>query len=498
MVILILVLSSALTADGSELSRAEAPVSGLPLLFEINLVSGFTATGNEPETALRVDPDVEIIDPNTGLLNFGAEAWNINSLLRPREPSRYGTVALAIAAEWEVAPWFLTRGLFDTGELRDGSTLDPAVGGLTSSGRSIDDELGSGAFVRELVATFTTDAVSFEIGRRRSAVARGLVYDDYGTGASLYVDFEPLGVGPASAELFAVAVGRRFEDLEKPSPLLALRVDWHPSLFESVGVFAAGFVDRSDHLTDIIGSAIAEQVIVSDRPSIGQQLALDEIFFNRRGEGRVGYVGVQGNIIVADKVGMRGAAVASAGYFDIEAPTGERRLLLRGFAADAEVHYGLSSHLDIGAFGFVLSGGDPPGRGTDTYRGFIGVAPYWVWSGLFFSGGLSQGLYAGRATASGVNGHGVIGGGPTVEVSNDLGLVEVRLLYLGAMVGAPQASLGGDGMSYGFELDIWAEGRFTDWLTVGVELDVLRPGNYFPSQKLAYRTIARLSLHYAK
>jgi hypothetical protein len=210
------------------------------------------------------------------------------------------------------------------------------------------------------------------------------------------------------------------------------------------------------------------------------------------------YVGADAQLLPADRLSVRGIGTVAWGEMTFTTGSSTHNFALSSWAASAEVSYGLTSRMGIGAFTFALSGDLPavPDGSTTDYHGFIGIAPYWTWTGLFFSGGISQGLYPGRATAAGVNGHGVAGGGARLDWSGESLYGEVRAASMWALADPPL--FGGLRRWYGFEVDGVLEWDVWAWATLAIEADVLWPGGFFPQRDVAFRLIGQLHVHASK
>lgn len=459
---------------------------GLALILDVGARLGVTARGREPETSLWVNAE-------TGM-------WDTWSLLRPRKSTGYGSLGVYVGGELEATDWLALHAFVDSGEVRVGATLDPPVDGIAADGRPIIDQLGSGAFIREIGLLLGPRGFTLALGRRRSRVADGLVYDDFGTGASLTADFGQLKLAPLSVGASAHVVGNSWDDFESPSLLFSMSVEYQVSFLENVSVFGALFLDRGGALRDVLTSAAAEAVTTNQGPAARQE-RLDNLFDpDRQSHGHVGYFGASTVLLSAVGLSVRAAAVGSAGSVDVEIDDSRnQRFQLWGWAGQAELHYGLTGAVDLGLFAFGLSGDQPP-RVRDNepaYGGFVGIAPYWVWTSIFFSGGLNQGFFAGRTTAAGINGHGVVGFGPSLELAKGDLRLDWRIAYLRAMAPPPPAPLGGPGMSYGVELDVLGKWETTEWLSLALETDILVPGAYFPRRRVAYQLIGLVDVHLA-
>lgn len=462
--------------------RAEKPDDDSPYLYELRWSFLVTARGGEPETNLTLDDD----------------GFRVEDLLRPRESRIYPSTALAAYAEVEALDWLLFRALVDTREIRDGALLEPPIDGVAINGNAAQDELGSGAVIRELSAVFGVDSFTVEIGRFQAEVADGLVYRDYGSGVRLRADFEAMDLGPFDSELLLTSIGQRVQDIEE-NQLFALRFDWNLSPFEYISAFVAGSEDRNGEVSEVLRSAYAENLL-------GDQRALNALFIQEDGGGSQGYLGLAAQVIAIDALTLQAHFVLSGGKLTLQVPPEQilfpedalesetLEIDVGGIAADVEAHYGLASWIDLAGYAFVLSGDAPPQRGGKRYNSYIGLAPYWTWTGLFFSGGLSSGLYPNRASAAGINGRGVAGIGPGVELTGDQVSAELRAMVLTSTADPPAPPLGGTSRLYGVEFDLTFEWEPLSWLSLGAELDMLIPGGFFASSNLAYLALTRVTV----
>jgi hypothetical protein len=256
-----------------------------------------------------------------------------------------------------------------------------------------------------------------------------------------------------------------------------------------------------------LASAAAERLIADYGPGF-EQFALDQLAFTTQpAVATLAYFGIEGTLLPRDGMSLRAAGVAGAGSAHVavqplgtDLPASEpTRVRLRNWAVNAEVHQGVGQRWDVGAVGLALSGDVGPRiePGTVDYLGFLAPAPVWAWSGLFFSRGVGQSFYPSRAASAGVNGHGVLGVGPTVSWRGEELGVELRALGLRAMAEAPP-TIGGDGSTYGAEVDLRADWDLTEWATVGGEVAVFVPGSYFPEDDLALRMLLVADFHDAR
>jgi len=458
-------------------AQVELSADDPPILVDASLVLRYTATRAEPQTWFSVT---------------AAGALDTEALLLPRPLHHFGSVVAFFGLETELTRGLSLRTLIDSGELRTGQSLEPPLDQtITSDGQP----LGSGLFnlerVKELAFQVSWKHGAVEVGRRLAVVGESLVFEDFATGAAMTFDLGAIGLDDWTVDAGGYVVGYDLDSFRQPNGLVHLRVGRDLSLFESVGIFGAVLIENG-LLQDTLVSALSEGIVVAQGP-LEEQVSLSNLFLTERtSSGYLGYAGIDAQLLPAEGWSVRGVAAGAFGRVDVHEPG--IAFLLSSWAATAEVSYGITSDVGVGTFLVAMSGDQPPlprGQNEVDYHGFIAVAPYWTWTGLFFSGGLTQGLYPGQAAAAGVNGHGVMVGGARAELSTDYVWTELRVAGLWALA-APPPLLGGSGYHYGVEADLLVEWQPLDWLGVGVELDVLRPGSYFQQHDVAFRAIGQV------
>ncbi len=478
--------------------------------------------------------------PATGLLfDAASRAFLIEGYLATTADSRSGSTVAALsfdgrhldgALRWRVA--------LDTGELRvqrlpkvapfclsatSPSGLDlcdrddrplleltePGPAELTSNGRPLGEEVRQTLLVREAYAAFSLGRAGFatvRAGRARQAVAEGLVHDDYATGVDVALDLGAIG---PPFELRA-ALFQPTRDLPGRvagiSPLLLLRADWLPSLFESAGLFFAARRDRTGGVAELVRSAWVESGVVTlsgltpgSLAYVNASRALAGLLSSELDStASMAWLGSSGSLgtfagqrllwtvaLLRGRVDRLGGAAAPA---EVDIP-------LRGSAAWLRYQISPWPWLQVTPWFLYLSGDRPPPEKRrlglpQGYGAFLGVTPYVTATNLFFRGGLSETFAARQATAPGVNGRGVIAPGLDLQVDAgpDVDL-EARVAWLQAEDDGPWG-----GRRYGAEVDLSARWEATRWLSLGAELDVLWPGDFFGGGATVYKTVLAVDL----
>jgi len=387
---------------------------------------------------------------------------------------------------------------------------------VTSNGRALSDELAGTLFVREAYAAAALGRAGFatvRAGRMRLAVADGFVYDDYATGAEVALDVG--AVGPPLA--ISVAVFEPSRDLPgsvaQVSPMLAVRADFLPSLFERAGLFLAVHRDRSGGMAELLRDALVERLATqilraapTDQRAADEQLAVLEAA-PAASEATLAWLGTSGSLAPwrGQRFAWTGATlrgrvdrIEAAIRLDPTRPpaTLAQDLGLEGYLASARWEVDLARRLTAGASFLLLSGGALPRSGGipsplgGTYHGFIGVSPFVTQTNLFFGGGLSDSFATRRATAPGVNGRGVIAPGLSLawDPRDDLA-VHASGTWLRADAPGPFG-----GVVYGTEADLEATWQLARWLQVGAEADALFPGNFFPGNRPMTKVVLALDV----
>jgi hypothetical protein len=157
--------------------------------------------------------------------------------------------------------------------------------------------------------------------------------------------------------------------------------------------------------------------------------------------------------------------------------------------------WSLDERWEVSWLNFGLSGNSNPlsVSSTNVYNNFIGISPYWGWSGLFFNSGMNRNLYTSQTLSAGVNGHGVIGSGPRINYSTTGLNIETKLLALSALKSSPESNQS----LYGVEWNASAVWSLYSNISLSGEANLLFPGNFFPQNDIAYRVLGYINVQYS-
>ncbi|MEL6340285.1 MAG: hypothetical protein AAFQ65_10280 [Myxococcota bacterium] len=468
-----------------------------------------TAEGRFPGTVLNVADEPLVITFLPGTFfeqdeNF--DAWNVDDVLSPGPRNFYPSTVLTAQGEWQPDPAWAIRALVSTGEIRAGSTANPPSDQTLFFGVPADEFLESGIWLGETVVSTYIGPFAFELGRRFTEIGDGLVYQDVGNGLfASYAYYRGERELVIEASLFATE--REFEALSNPSAMLESSIRYGWSFLNWIEIFGASYWDRNGAIDDVLRASRAEAVIEGDVRSelcaqFGrvarltsedcQQITLNSVLLDEVGESaRLSYLGARGEVQWG-RVRTRGRVAAGFGSYEFTDAEGQaQEIRLRGIGGDLDLYASLGPDGGIGLEALGFSGNDDNRLAGRRYNAFIAVAPLWTYSSIFFQNGVNQTFNAARASAAGVNGHGVFGAGPTLEWAPDAWLFELKLLALSAITSS-DPRIGGGGRFYGIETDLNASIRFDDHWQMRLISGVLVPGDFFPGDDLAYRVLLSL------
>ncbi len=468
-----------------------------------------TAEGRFPGTVLNVADEPLVITFLPGTFfeqDESFDAWNVDDVLEAGPRNIYPSTVLTAQGEWQPHPAWALRALVSTGEIRDGSTANPPSDQTLLFGVPADEFLESGIWLGEAAVSTYAGAFTLELGRRFTEIGDGLVYQDVGNGIfasyAHYRDERELVI-----EVSLYATEREFEALNSPSAMLESSIRYGWSFLNWVEVFAASYWDRNGAIDDILRASRAEAVIQGDVRSdlcaqFGrvarltaedcQQISLNSVLLDEVGESaRLGYLGARGEVQWG-ALRTRGRIAAGFGNYEFTDADGlTEEIRLRGVGGDLDFYLSLGPQGGIGLQALAFSGNEDNRLAGRRYNAFIAVAPLWTYSSIFFQNGVNQTFNAARASAAGVNGHGVLGAGPSLEWAPADWLFELKLLALSAITSS-DPRIGGGGRFYGVEGDFNASIRFDELWQVRLISGILAPGDFFPGDDLAYRVLLSL------
>jgi hypothetical protein len=528
----LLALALVAAPDPSVAEEPEAPAEPGAVRFEGAVHLRATALRNQPGDAVLFDPGARTFALDGYLTGQGAERWG-STLVELRLEGRHQDGAL----RWTVAA--------DTGELRLRSApapvqvcfsstsptgLDlagragcrplpgvftlpstaPAPSRLTANGRPAGEEVRATLLLREANLAWTFGRAGFatlRAGRARQVVADGLVHDDFASGLDLALDLGALGP-PFEVHLALFQPTRDWPRLSGgASPMLVLRADWLPSLFEHAGLFAAVHRDATGSVAELFRQARLEDVVVrlsglaEGTPAYqsAAEAATRTLSSTAAPKAQLAWAGLSASLLplpghrLTLVAALQGGSLSRLGTSLAGQPLPD--VPLHGRALEVRWGWSPSDGLTVTPWLLYLSGDRPYTEKARlglpiSYDGFLGVTPYLTATNLFFGGGLSEGFAAPQATAPGVSGRGVVAPGLSLEAALP---GEVDLGARGAWLRAEDAGPYG-GKVYGTEVDLTARWAPRRWLSLGLEGDLLLPGDFFGGDRPVSKVIMAVDL----
>ena len=391
---------------------------------------------------------------------------------------------------------------------------------VTSNGQAIGEEARESFFIRQALVRLTapeTGWLTASVGRLAANVGGSLIYNDSALGAQLLLDLDALKDWPVRAGLKLLLPTRAW-DQGLRSPLVELRVDYvfssFLSLVESVGLTVAFFHDGDDNFGQLLEPTISEAAVRFEPgvdPALFNYVVARSLGLATESKANIVWIGLSGRKLLGDLLLSAnlmlelGKLTLRNPFYDLVEVTGGKlpaflpqdeqlKLSTLGFAGELTATYLISEDLSLGGFFLLLSGDENPyGPGTGSsgrYGSFLSVVPYITHTNLFFSGGMNETFSGRQASTSGINGRGVIAGGPNFawEITDGLDVGATA-----AVLFAPVSSPGG-GHFYGFELDLSGSWEIFEFLKVSAQYDMLAAGNFFAHKAVVHQFLLGLDV----
>ncbi len=471
------------------------------------------------------------------LFDVSRDQYDLSTYLAPQPNEIFYSGFAEARLDAELTKWFSARLMLNSGEVReqaislDGTTRLQRV--WTINGRLVLDELRYTGFVRTAVIEFhapDTQWWQIALGRKLWVLGNSLIYDDWGLGASLSLDFELLNGKPWRFDLSYIIPSRDWLDPPIRSPLITAKLEYKLSLFESLSLSLSYFHDGDDQLTETVRQSLVERTVNVDtgvrRPVV--QRLLDEArnaavfcFLNTefKARGDLFYTTLSGNKTLGPG-SLRGTVVVEAGRmllngvpdfaFDLEqrgdlgrpslsTDCGQRARPIPftsvGVAFELSYKWSITERLALTPYVLAQSGQPPPNGISNLYTAYIGVLPFITRTNLFFAGGLAETFGARRITSAGVNGRGVIA--PGVEAKYEpVDPLRLSLSVTPLLSWAPgiEPPVGGGGRFYGVEIDSLIVYEPFSFLSIAAEGDVLFGGNFYGTPSPVWKAILSVNL----
>ena len=467
----------------------------------INLRSGFR------DTTLLID--------NTTL------RYDTSTYLSARGLDPYYSGFIELGANATFNDWLTIKLWLNSGQIRqqslslDGSTTLASV--WTANGRDLASEAESTLFIRQALFDIhdpDTQWWSVRAGRKLWRIGDSMIYDDYGLGVNLDLDFNLKQGTPLRLSALYVVPSRDWTDLPWGSPLVSIKADYVLSLFDDISVSFTYFHDGAGELTNTLRQAFVERTLnvpVPVRAAAASKLQ------TLQQEGLYCYLNADfgsradlfyGTLAAHKHLGpgtFTGVLVISGGPVSVVGspvlvngckPTAKTQLTQFAnvaVAANLGYEWQVTPKLRLTPF-FVLESGDSPQTGGG-YHAYIGVVPFVTRTFLFFGGGLNETFGSRNVVAAGINGRGVIA--PGLDATYDpWSVLRVRGIAspLFSFADGIASPVGGAGHFYGMELDSLIDYRPFRYVGLVAEGDVIITGSFYRSQEPVWKVIGGIDL----
>ncbi len=441
------------------------------------------------------------------------------------------TIQFAASSEFEATSWLWFNALLDTGHLsyEDSELLSPDEDSIEGT-RSALDFFASGDPLREISLTTSYNGISLQLGRIPNSIGDGLIYSNYGFGAIARFDGDIRFDWPILIELSTQMVGSKWSDYSSKHTISSLHLEYELSQYESIYILGANYQEQMNNLTNVIMAPNFEirqanmAELCDDNPNshsclvTSLQLTIPGNQTLTESTGRLRYIGIGGNMLLSNGLSLRGILIGMFGQAKsstslpppVQAPPENRGspqpdprelenlefdATFRAWATQLRATLVLNDYWEMGWEFFALSGNPtdlaPHPDTQEIYTSFVGISPYWAWSGIFFDSGLNRNAYASKAKAAGVFGRGVAGTGPTLNYTTPTITLELQALGLYALnqASSPFAAY----PTYGIELNSIVDWKINRYLGLASEIDVFFPGNSYLDTGTSYRLLGFLN-----
>ena len=343
------------------------------------------------------------------------------------------------------------------------------VSRVTLDDGAVEHRWETARFVDEAWVKAGAGSTWLKTGKQRLVVGRGLVLDSYQPAVSGNADIP--GAGDLGVRL--KGFGARLDEdgvLRRGQSLYAgARVDLSSPLLGRVSASVSRLWDRNGLLPTVLPANIS--LGLRDAPFVADRGAL--LYWIVDAAGTAGTWSLDAVAVI--QTGSLGGIVDNPLVPPASRP---RTIDLVGRAAEVRIEDAVSDRLRVGGFALYTSGdrrGAVDVLRDQRYEAFVGLFPLIDATNLFFRGGIDSAFEAGRPTASGAYGRGVLAGALTADVAVDRFTARIVAADLWSEYPATAAA----GYHYGVEVDTeWAY-RVTDRFTARLEGDALFPGSFY-------------------
>ncbi len=358
------------------------------------------------------------------------------------------------------------------------------------------------AFVREIYVESvlgSEDQLFLSVGKRRSRLLGGFFYDDYGLDGSVAWDFWSHEALVAQVRAFAILPYRYLPETGDELLIAGGELRLKDMLFESIAIGGFYLRDRGGAVQSLLKQGHATDLLAAQQVPEGLNIYLSDSPGAAPVDLGTMWIEVQLDLSVAILHTLVALQIGS-GEFPVQGPKQEQprqgpggapqqqalpttepsKVDFQGHFALVEAVFPVVRGVSITPFVLSVSGVDHDQATLDRrFTAFISLIPYVQgYATIFLTGGFGE-LYSGRdIELIGMGTGGLAAVGTTMRA--DLGS-RVSCGLSAALLGQNRPDQGFFGGHYGVEVDSYIAVALGAGLLARGELDLLVPGDYFPS-----------------
>ncbi len=473
------------------------PAGAVGADFELRIRTALQANGQHN----AVDPLLSFLPPDLAASLFASESGNYDTQYLLAWLQVRGALTLAdrvsivATVDSTAVTWEYFKG--PSGE----ASLTPEEGPLYD-GLSGSDALEKVAFVREFYVESVLgneQQVFLSAGKRRSRLLGGFFYDDYGLDGSASWDFWSHEALVAQVKVFAILPYRYLPETDVDLLITGGELRLKDMLFESIAIGGFYLRDRGGAVHFLLRQGHATDLLATNQVPEGLNVYLTEDPAESSVDLGTMWLEVRLDLSVAIFHTLVALQIGS-GEFPIQGQppdafgrppygkepweswksTGTGGVDFQGHLALIEAIFPVVSGVSVTPFLLSVSGVDHEKASKDRrFTAFLSLIPYVQgYATIFLTGGFGE-LYSGRDVellGMGTGGLAAVGTSMRADIGS-----RVSCGASVALLGQNRPDQGFFGGQYGFEVDSHVTVALAAGLVARAELDILAPGDYFPS-----------------
>ena len=303
----------------------------------------------------------------------------------------------------------------DTGLVELGSQ------GARIDGRDFEDGLKQTLWLGQMWLDLqfgSRGGVRWLTGKLRPSIGGSAVFDQYGFGSVLDIDFGLLGrlTNPWRARLTAILPDGRFTEVAKRSPLFAAEVGYDAQGVWSARLHQIVLVDTEGLLRPLVADRIRAEWINNGEAAPGQFRIATNAWVSWTGlTAQVRSSGVRARLRAFFDIGRlqyRPVVLRNPRRGPPPPEPTAGSLDLVSFFASADAQWPVAPELRFDAFVMAIGGEPSESLGDDDgYRGFVSLAPFLPFTSIFFNGATAGQVASDTVDSLAPDGRGLLAAG---------------------------------------------------------------------------------------